>query len=267
MASNPAGEMPFLDHLEELRWRIIWSLVAIIVGLVIGFYLVTKFDVLLFLQQPITPYLQGQGDKLRYTHPADTFSITLSMALAVGALVASPVILYQVWAFLSPALHKHERRVVIPVIVFAFVLFLAGVALAWFFVIPLCLKFLMNFQSASLEPMIMVKDYFSMVTILTLAFGASFELPVLVLALAAMGLVTPAMLGKARVYALITTFLLSALITPGDMVVAALALTAPLYLLYELSIVLTSVIYRRKRKAAEADQAAADAAPAPRGLM
>ena len=194
MSSNASGEMPFLDHLEELRWRIIWSLGAIIIGLIIGFYLVTQFDVLLFLQQPILPYLKGHT--LRYAHPADTFSITLSMALAVGVLVASPVLIYQVWAFLAPALHKHERRVVIPVIAFAFALFLAGVALAWFFVIPMCLKFLMNFQSASLEPNIMVSDYFSMVTILTLTFGASFELPVVVLALAALGLVTPAMLSS-----------------------------------------------------------------------
>src|SRR5256885_6971845 len=189
MAKDSSSEMPFLDHLEELRWRIIWSLGAIIVGLIVGFVIVTQFDVIGFLAQPIAPYMNGR--KLGYTHPADTFSITLSMALAVGAVIASPIVVYQVWAFLAPALHKHEKRVALPVIGGAVTLFLAGVSLAWFFVIPMTLKFLMSFQSKSLEGIIMVDDYFGMITILTLTFGAAFELPILVLALAALGLVTP----------------------------------------------------------------------------
>ena len=260
MPKTSAGEMPFLDHLEELRWRIIWSLAAIIVGLIVGFVVVTKYDVILLLQQPILPYLEGH--KLRYTHPADTFSITLSVALAVGAVIASPVLVYQLWAFLAPALHRHEKRVAIPVIGGAVLLFLGGVSLAWFFVIPMTLKFLMSFQSTSLEASIMVTDYFSMITILVLVFGASFELPILVLALAALGLVNPSMLSRFRQYALIFAFLLAALITPGDIILATIALTVPLYLLYELSIVLTIIVFRRRRRAAEA----AELAAAPKGL-
>jgi sec-independent protein translocase protein TatC len=260
MAKQASGEMPFLDHLEELRWRIIWSLAAIIVGLIIGFVLVTKFDVIGFLAEPILPYLGGR--KLGFTHPADAFSITLSMALAVGALIASPVLVYQLWAFLAPALHRHEKKVVLPVIGGAVVLFLGGVSLAWFFVIPITLKFFFSIQSQSLEGFIMVSDYFGMITILTLTFGAAFELPILILALAALGLVTPKLLGKFRQYALIMAFLLSALITPGDIFLATLALTLPLYLLYELSIVLTIIVFRRRQKAADAAEAAA-----PRGLM
>jgi len=264
MAKTALGEMPFLDHLEELRWRIIWSLVAIIVGLVVGFVVVTKYDVIGFLARPITPYLQGH--LLRYTGPADTFSITLSMALAVGALIASPVLIYQVWAFLSPALHRHEKRLVIPVILGAVLLFLAGISLAWFFVIPMTLRFFATIQSASLEPSIMVNDYFSLISILTLTFGAAFELPILILALAALGLVTPAFLARFRQYALIGAFLLSALITPGDIILATLALTVPLYLLYEVSIILTAIVFRRKRKAAAAAEAAASLSE-PKGLM
>ncbi len=259
MAKNSASEMPFLDHLEELRWRIIWSLAAIVVGLIVGFVVVTKFDLLRILQAPIAPYLAGH--KLVFTHPADTFSITLSAALVVGAVVASPVILYQVWAFLSPALPRHERRVVIPVITGAVALFVVGVSLAYFFVLPLTLGFLMNFQSSSLEPMIAATEYFSLVMILALTFGVTFELPLLILALAALGLVTPALLSRFRQYALVLAFLLSALITPGDIFLATLALTLPLYLLYEVSILLTTVIFRKRRKAAEAAEAAA-----PRGL-
>jgi sec-independent protein translocase protein TatC len=261
MAKEPSGEMPFLDHLEELRWRIIWSLAAILVGLIVGFVIVTQYDIIGFLAAPIEPYLGGK--KLGYTHPAATFSILLSMALAVGALIASPVVVYQVWAFLAPALHKHERRVALPVILGIVVLFAAGVSLAWFFVIPMTLKFFYSIQSASLESMIMVNDYFGMITILTLTFGASFELPIVILALTVLGVVTPTMLGKYRHFALIGSFLLSALITPGDIFMATLALTIPLYLLYEFSIILSAIVYKRKQKRAREAELAAE----PRGLM
>lgn len=250
MAKNSTGEMPFLDHLEELRWRIIWSLGALIVGVILGFLIVVKLNLIRLLQQPIAPYLSGS--KLVYTHPADTFSITLSAAITVGIIIASPVILFQLWAFLSPALHRHEKKVVIPVIIGAVALFVAGVALAYFFVLPLCLRFLMNFQVESLQPMITASGYFSMVITLTLTFGAAFELPVLILALAALGLVTPRFLTKFRPYALMLSFMLGAIVTPGDLFIATLALTAPLYLLYELSVVLAMIIFRKRERAAYA---------------
>ena len=245
MAKTSTSEMPFLDHLEELRWRIVWSLGALIVGLAIGFTVVVRFNLIRALQAPIAPYLPG---KLVYTNPADPFSITLNAAIMVGIIIASPVIIYQVWAFLSPALHRHEKRVVIPVILGAVLLFVAGVALAWFWVLPMCLKFLMTFQVESLDPMISASGYFGFVTTLALTFGAAFELPVLILALAALGLVTPQFLSRFRPYAFVLSFLLSAFVTPGDIFLATLALTAPLYLLYELSVLLTVIIFRKRAR-------------------
>src|SRR4051812_47917219 len=126
MARHDNAEMPFLDHLEELRWRIIWALGALIVGVGAAFAFVLKVDVIHFLERPLLPYLHGH--KLVYTHLADPFSVVLSMAFAIGIVLALPVILYQLWAFLSPALHRHEKRVVIPVIVGAILLFVAGVS-------------------------------------------------------------------------------------------------------------------------------------------
>jgi len=246
MATKSTGEMPFLDHLEELRWRIIWSLGALIVGIVAGFTLVLKAHLIAILQKPITPYLAG---KLIVTNPADPFSITLTVSLMVGIVIASPVIIYQIWAFLSPALYRHERRIVIPVILGAVLLFVAGVALAWFWVIPMMLGFLMTFQMESLQPMITASGYFGFVTTLALTFGITFELPVLILALAALGLVTPKFLSRFRPYALVLAFALSAFVTPGDILLASLALTAPLYLLYELSVLLTTLIFRKRRRA------------------
>lgn len=255
MAKNSTGEMPFLDHLEELRWRIIWALGALVIGVIAGFLIVTKLELLNLLQQPIAPYLAGH--KLVYTHPGDTFSITLSASLVVGAIFASPVVIYQVWAFLSPALHRHERRLVIPVILGAVLLFVLGVALAYFFVLPMTLRFLMNFQVESLEPMITATDYFGFVTVMALTFGAVFEMPLLILALAALGIVTPTFLVRFRKYALVLSYVVSAIVTPGDLFITTLALTGPLYLLYEFSILLATLVFR-KRQAARAAPEPAD---------
>lgn len=247
MPKNPTGEMPFLDHLEELRWRIVKALAALAIGVVIGFFIVIKLELIRVLQEPIAPFMGGH--KLVYTHPGDTFSITLSTSLIVGVIVASPVLIYQLWAFLSPALYRHEKKVVIPVIIGAVALFVAGVALAYFFVLPLTLRFLMNFQVESLEPMITASGYFGFVTTLALTFGAVFELPVLILALAALGLVTPAFLSRFRRYAFVLSFVLSAIVTPGDIFLATIAMTAPLYLLYELSVLLATVVFRKRHAA------------------
>jgi sec-independent protein translocase protein TatC len=257
MAKNTTGEMPFLDHLEELRWRLIWSLGALAIGVGLGFLIVVKFDLILLLQQPIAPFLGGR--KLVVTHPGDQFSIALSTALILGTIIASPVIIFQLWSFLSPALHRHEKKVVIPVIIGAVILFVAGVAMAYFVVIPLTLKFLMTFQIASLEPMITAQGYFGFVITLALTFGAVFELPVLILALAALGLVTPQFLARFRRYAFVLALILSAFLSPGDFIGTTLLMTAPLYLLYELSVLLTTVLFRKRAAATlAAEQAGGD---------
>ena len=250
---SPSGEMPFLDHLEELRWRIVWSLGALVVGLFIGFWVVIQFNVIRLLQAPITPYLQG---KLKYTNPIDPFSITLNASIVLGIMIASPVIIYHVWAFLSPALYRHEKKVVIPVIGGAVLLFAAGVAMAYFYVLPIMLGFLMTFQAESLEPMITAQGYFSIVTTLALTFGAAFELPVLVLALAALGLVTPALLSKFRPYAYVLAYVVSAFVTPGDFVLVALSLAIPLIFLYEISVLLAKMVFRKRQERQFADSTA-----------
>lgn len=252
MAKTATGEMPFLDHLEELRWRIIWSLAAIVIGLILGFVIVVKLQLIRILQAPIAPLLAG--NKLVITNPGDSFSISLSAAMVVGIIIASPVIIYQLWAFLSPALYRHEKKVVIPVILGAVGLFVAGVALAYFFVLPMVLRFLLTWQQESFEPMITASGYFGLVMTLALTFGAAFELPILILALAALGLVTPQFLARFRPYALVLTFVVSAFVTPGDILLASLALTAPLYLLYELSVLLTRVVFRKRNQAMLAEQ-------------
>src|SRR5215207_7272346 len=188
---TPSAEMPFLDHLEELRWRIIWSLVALILGVAAAFFVLQQFDIFKFLERPILPYLGG--NKLKYTHPADPFSVLISASFTIGIVIALPVILYQVWAFLAPALYRHEKRVVLPVIFGAIGLFVSGVALSFYIVLPMSIGWLMKIASNTdaLEPMITYRDYFSFAVNMSLAFGLCFELPIVILLLATLGLVTP----------------------------------------------------------------------------
>src|SRR5688572_18961881 len=159
-APGSSAEMPFLDHLEELRWRILWSLLALVVGVVAAFIALQQFDIFKFLEGPLLPYLGG--NKLKYTHPADPLSVLISASFTIGMVVALPVILYQVWAFLAPALYKHEKRVVLPVIFGAIVLFVGGVALSFYVVLPMSIGWLMSIAASTdaLEPMITYRDYF-----------------------------------------------------------------------------------------------------------
>ena len=254
---TPAAEMPFLDHLEELRWRLIWSLGAFAVALMIAFALVSQVDVIGFLERPILPYLGGK--KLVFTHPGDVFGIVLNASFVLGLILASPVIAYQLWAFLSPALYRHEKRVIIPVLLGAVVLFLAGVALSFYVVLPFTLGFLLQFQTAALEPMITARDYFGFAISMSLAFGAVFELPILIVALTALGIVTPQFLNKYRRHAVVLCIVAAAFITPGADPTSLFALAIPLYFLFELSVVLSVAVHRRRvRRQArlEAEEAA-----------
>jgi sec-independent protein translocase protein TatC len=257
--SRPAAsdEMPFLDHLEELRWRIIWSLAALIVCVGIAFFVFTQVDIIGMLERPVLPYLHGH--KLIYTHPGEAFSIVLNAAIALGFVMAFPVVFYHAWSFVSPALHQHEKKLVIPMLLFAVFLFACGVSLSWFVVLPLAVQWLMEFGGSALEPMISAQEYFGFAISMTLAFGVCFELPIVVVTLALLGLVTPQFLNRFRRHAIVVCVIVGAFLTPGDLIWTTVAMAVPLYLLYEVSVVLTMVIYRRRmrRQAALEAQAAA----------
>jgi len=250
-----SGEMPFLDHLEELRWRIIYSLLALGVSVGLGFWLAYTYNAIGLLATPILPLVPEH--KLVMLHPSDGFTIILDTAMTFGFVLASPVILYQVWAFLAPALKPHEKRVGLGVLYSGLVLFAAGAALAYFVVVPLALPWLFSFAGPSLVPMITAEDYFSFIFAMVLTFGVSFELPIVILALSALGIVTPAFLTKYRRHAIVLIVIVGAFLTPGDMVWTTIALSVPLYGLYELSVLAAYVIHRRKMRRREA----ADAPP------
>jgi sec-independent protein translocase protein TatC len=237
-------EMPFLDHLEELRWRLIWSLGAALVGAIIGFVIVKEFNVLGILVTPIEPFLEGT--KLKYLSPMDPFFMTLKVGIMLGLLLAGPIIIYQIWAFLSPALLPSEKRAIVPSLYFGLLLFAAGMAMAYYIVLPITLEFTMGFQEGTMEQAITADRYLSMVVRLLLAFGLVFELPVVILALSVLGVVTPELLAEKRRYAIAGVTIVSAMITPGDVVTVTIMMMIPLMVLYEVSIVLSRVVTRKR---------------------
>ena len=258
MTEAPGNEMPFLDHLEELRHRLFWIAGAVIIGVVVGFALLSKLDIIRVLERPILPLLHGQ--KLIYTHPGTSFHILLNASLVLGIILASPVIVGQIWGFLSPALYRHEKRVVIPVLISMVALFLAGVALSYFVVLPLTLQFLMSIESTALTPMISATEYFDFAISMCLAFGVVFEVPIAILALTALGLITPQFLSRYRRHSIVVCLTAAAFITPGADPYSLFALAIPLYILYELSVVVAQFAYRtRQKRQAKRDEE--DAAP------
>jgi sec-independent protein translocase protein TatC len=233
------GEMPFLDHLEELRRRVIWSLIALVALSIVGFFLVTEAGVIEILQRPFDQVLPNEG--LRYTSPTTPVVITFKLAFVVGFILALPVIAYQAWAFFSPALYEHEKKYIVPAISVGFVLFLFGIAMAYFLVLPLGLRFLVGFQAETLTPIITVDEYLRFATRLILAFGIIFEMPVILVLLSFLGIVTPAGLRRYQRHALVILAITAAMLTPADLGTMFMLLV-PMVLLYELSIWLVRLV-------------------------
>ncbi|PYP53461.1 MAG: twin-arginine translocase subunit TatC [Gemmatimonadetes bacterium] len=249
--------MPFLDHLEELRWRILYSLLAVVVGTLVGWVIVEHVDVIGLLIQPIKPLIPG--GKLRVTSPTDPFFITLKFAFVVGLVLASPVVGYQAWAFLVPALYERERRLIIPALSAGAVLFVAGASAAYLWVLPRALGVLLSFQQNVFDPLITADKYFAFAAQLIIAFGVVTELPLVVVILAILGLVTPQFLARHRRYAIAMSAGAAALLAPPD-AVSMLLMMVPLWLLYEVSIWFAWIVEKRRLRRQRAGGGAASAA-------
>lgn len=241
------AEMPFLEHLEELRWRIIWSALAFVASVAVGFYVVLNYDVIRALEQPILPYLNGH--RLVATHPTDGLQITIGAAMWIGCVLAFPVVLYQAWLFFSPALYPRERRLLQSALAGGILLFIAGASFAFFVIMPLTMPWLIKLMDNALDPMITGLNYFGLLYSSMLGFGFAFELPVVVLLLTAAGLVSPQRLSRFRRHAVVLIVAGSAFLTPGDFAWGTLALSIALYMLYELSVFIAHIIWRRRNAA------------------
>lgn len=245
---SPSAEMPFLEHLEELRYRLIWSVGTLLVCLVVALAMVMRpeADVIGVLAAPVLRFLPDQ--KLVVTHPLDPFTISLKVAFALGLTAALPVIGYHVWRFLAPALHPHEKRLVVPVLLGSTALFALGMFLGWRFALPVMFEVLVGMQSASLQPLFTAADVFGFMLSTCVAFGAVFQLPIVVLALTAIGLLTPRTMTKYRRHAMAACVVVSAIVTPGDLLLMTAMMSLPLYALYEVSIIVSWVVHRGRQR-------------------
>ncbi len=246
--TGAAGEMPFLDHLEELRSRILRSLAAVVVGFGIGLWAVQQFQLVSLLKAPIAPYLLD--GKLIVTSPTEPVMIVLKLGFLVGLVLASPVILWQLWAFLAPALYEREKRALVPSLFVGLVLFLTGAVLAYRFVVPQALRVLFSFQSEAISPFITYDAWFGFVLQVVLALGISFELPLVMIILSWLGVIGPGELHRFRRYAVVCAFIAGAVLSPGADLLSMLMMTVPLLFLYEVGVAGSAIVHRRRRKAA-----------------
>ncbi|MGH7499168.1 MAG: twin-arginine translocase subunit TatC [Gemmatimonadales bacterium] len=240
--------MPFLDHLEELRFRILRSLGAIVVGTGLGLWLVQRFQLVNILKEPIAQYLTN--GKLVVTSPTEPVMIVFKLGFIVGLVLASPVIVWQLWAFLTPALYEREKKALVPSLFVGLGLFLTGAVVAYLYVIPQALRVLFSFQTSAIQPFITYDAYFGFVMQVVLALGLSFELPLIIVILAWLGVVGPKELNSFRRYAIVASFAAGAILSPGTDLVSMVMMTLPLIVLYEVGVAGAVVVHRRRRRAA-----------------
>ena len=258
------GRMSFFDHLVELRKRIINSALAIGVGMMIGVAVSNK--VFGFLAQPMLSALRAAhfDDKLVYTSPTGAISMIINLGLYLGLVIASPVVLYQVWLFIAPGLYKHERRAVTAFIFSSLSLFLVGTAFGYYISLPYVLKFLIGFQGP-FKPLISINEYFDLILVVLLGLGIMFELPVLIFCLSLFGIVTPRFLWKNFRYAFLIITVLAAIVTPTPDATTMVIFMSVMTALYMLGIGLSYLVVRRKAKQAIAEAAAEGAAQGAEG--
>jgi sec-independent protein translocase protein TatC len=245
--SDEGGKMSFLDHLDELRRRIIYSVVAVLIGLGLALFFVDRLFEFIFL--PMQAMLPA-GQTLIYTDPSEAFFLQIKIALMAGLIVASPVVFSQVWLFIAPGLYSHEKKLAIPFIVMSSAFFVAGAAFSHYMVFPIVWKFFVGFTNKYLTFTPRVEPAFSMYLRLVLALGITFQLPTVVLFLARMGMITPRFMIKNFKYAVMIIVLASAVLSPDGGGVGMLAMGGPVIVLYVFSIGLAWVFGKKRQKLA-----------------
>ena len=247
-SESQQGKMSFLDHLDELRRRIIYSLVAVFIGLGIAlFFMGPLFQ---FIFRPMQALLPA-GQTLIYTDPSEAFFLQIKIALMAGLILASPVVASQLWLFIAPGLYAHEKKLAIPFVVMSSTLFVGGAAFAHYLVFPIVWRFFVSFTTDFLTFMPRVEPAFSMYLRLVLALGITFQLPTLVLFLARLGIVTPRLMIRHFKYAVLLIVIASAVLSPDGGGVGMLAMGGPVIVLYILSIGLAWLFGKKRTKTLE----------------
>ena len=251
---EPMPTMGFLDHLEELRKRIVYSIAIVAVGF--GACWGYREHIYAIMQRPIVDALRSNGlpEKLVYLNPTEPFNLYLKIAALAGLFLTSPFVLYQVWMFISPGLYRNEKRYAIPFMVSTIALFSAGGYFGYKIAYPRALKFLIDF-SKQFTPMITIGEYTSLFLSIVLGMGLIFELPILVFFLSLMGIVSPSFMWKHFRYAILVIFIIAAIVTPTPDVVNMCIFAAPMLALYALSIGVSWLVHPKYRAARKEKQA------------
>ena len=245
--------MSFLQHLEELRRRIIYSLIAVALAFFVGWWKADR--IFAFMQSPIITALHAHklDEKLVYTNPTDPFNMYMKVGFIAGLFIASPFILYQVWTFIAPGLYRNERRYVLPFLFSTVGLFLAGGAFGYKMVYPAALDFLIGY-GAQFQPMITIGEYANLFLTVIVGMGIVFELPILIFFLALMGIVSAGWMWRNLRYSILVIFIIAAIITPTTDILNMCIFAAPMVALYIASIAIAWMVHptRRKARAAKA---------------
>jgi sec-independent protein translocase protein TatC len=251
---DPMPTMGFLDHLEELRRRLVYSIAAVAVGFFACWWKVERiYEV---MQRPIMNALKANGmsEKLVYLNPTEPFNLYLKIAALAGLFLTSPFVLYQVWMFISPGLYRNEKRYVVPFMASTIALFSAGGYFGYKVVYPQALGFLIHF-GRQFQPMITIGEYTSLFLSIILGMGLIFEMPILIFFLALMGIVSAGFMWKNFRYSILVIFIIAAIVTPTPDVLNMCIFAAPMIGLYAVSIGIAWLVHPKQRLARKEKQA------------
>jgi sec-independent protein translocase protein TatC len=241
---NPVGKMSFLEHLDELRKRIVNSAIAIGVGILISFAFIERiFNFLLAPTRKVLP----PGVKIIYTQPGEAFGMYITVSMIAGVVIASPFIMYQVWMFIAPGLYSKEKRMATPFVLFTTIGFIAGAAFNHYVAFPFLIRFFAQFNGIDLAFMPRLEDTFDLYTKMLLGMGVVFQMPTVVYFLAKMKLVTARFLWQHGKYAILIAYIIAAVVTPTGDPMNQTIFAAPMIVLYFLSIIIAWIVNPRSR--------------------
>jgi len=237
--TSPEGndvEMSFLDHIEELRWRIIYAIIGIVVFTIVAWFFINPIVEVVLLKPA-----RDAKVPLQNLRPFGQLFLYVQVAITVGIIGSLPNIFYQLWEFISPALKKRERKYILWIVLFSTFCFMAGIAFAYFVMLPMAMNFGAQFGTAEISNQWTIDEYISIIISVMLAAGVVFELPMISFFLSKLGILTPKFMRKYRRHAIVIIMILAAFLTPGADPVSQIILAVPLVLLYEISIFISKL--------------------------